>query len=148
MRALILSLAQRNMSQRGVRAAVADVRANNARFNNKRRAINNATLEEARYESRMLYKRFLRAVPSIMETYKMTDITEKKIYEYIRSEWEATSNVRDPRVVDVLLLKGKQELQELVMHYQQQSHVYRRFNWTHNKKPEGFMGNFLERKDM
>ena len=78
----------------------------------------------------------------------MTDITEKKIYEYIRSEWEATSNVRDPRVVDVLLLKGKQELQELVMHYQQQSHVYRRFNWTHNKKPEGFMGNFLERKDM
>merc|ERR1712173_540166 len=106
MRALFLSLAQRNMSQKNVRAAVENVRNNNLRFNSRRRAINNATLEEARYESRMLYKRYLRAVPSIMETYRMTEISERKLYEYIRTEWNATSHVKDPRVVDVLLLKG------------------------------------------
>merc|ERR1712088_54500 len=112
MNSLLFTISRRGNANR-VRDIVAGVRQNNARFSAKRRAINSATMEEARYESRQLYKRYLRAVPGIMETFRVNELSERQIYAYIRAEWDKTKHVKDPRVVDVLLTKGKMELQEL-----------------------------------
>lgn len=101
MNSLVFTLSRRALSPREVNQIVGQVRASNARFDMRRKPINNATLEDARAESRKLYKAYLRAVPEIMENYKVTEISERNIYKFIRSEWEKTSHVTDPRVIGV-----------------------------------------------
>merc|ERR1712131_308815 len=75
MNSLLFTLSRRTLSPREVNQVVGQVRASNARFDLRRKPINNATLEDARAESRKLYKAYLRAVPEIMENYKVTEIS-------------------------------------------------------------------------
>lgn len=148
MNALQFTISKRFLSPRNTQQLIASVKHNNQRFTGKRRGINNLTLAEAQFESRCLYKRYLRSVPELMEKFEITEFSEKRAYELIREEWEKTGYVTDPRVVDLMLLQGKQNLQEMVHFFQQENHVHRRFKPTWKPEPQGFMESFLTQKKM
>ena len=148
MNALQFQISKRFLSPKQTTALVASIKSKNARFTGRRRAINNLTLPEAQFESRMLYKRFLRAVPELMEKFEITEFSEKRAYEIIREEWDKTGYVSDPRVIDLMLLHGKQELQEMVHFFQQENHIHRRFKVTWKPETQGFMDSFLTTKKM
>merc|ERR1712071_186565 len=89
----------------------------------------------------------VRSVPYIMTTFKVAKLTEAQIYSVLREEFSKHGNVTDPRVVDMLVIKGKIELQEQVELWQQRTHFYRRFQETTKKAPDSFMGKFLTQKN-
>merc|ERR1711997_501869 len=109
--------------------------------------IHSQNLEEARKNVRSLYRSYIRSVPYIMTTFKVAKLTEKQLYSVLREEFTKHGNVTDPRVIDMLVIKGKIELQEQVELWQQRTHFYRRFQETTKKNPDSFMGKFLTQKN-
>lgn len=146
MKSAILATSARFMTPRQTMGLVQATVQDNKRFVPGRQ-IHSKNLEEARTEVRSLYRSFVRSVPYIMTTFKVAKLTEKQVYSVLREEFSKHGNVTDPRVVDMLVIKGKIELQEQVELWQQRTHFYRRFQETTKKTPDSFMGKFLTQKN-
>lgn len=146
MKSAVLQTSARFMTPRQTMGLVQATVSDNKRFQPGKQ-IHSQNLEEARRNVRSLYRSYIRSVPYIMTTFKVAKLTEKQLYGVLREEFTKHGNVTDPRVVDMLVIKGKIELQEQVELWQQRTHFYRRFQETTKKQPDSFFGKFLTQKN-
>ncbi|KAF9931713.1 hypothetical protein BGZ65_004763 [Modicella reniformis] len=94
-----------------------------------------------------LYRDFQRGVPEIMRTHQL-DVPMSQIRTKIREEFERHRDVKDLAVIDILLLKGRQEYQETLNAWKQETHIMRYFIKDEAPpKPEGFLEKFLSGRD-
>ncbi|XP_010932910.1 NADH dehydrogenase [ubiquinone] 1 alpha subcomplex subunit 6 [Elaeis guineensis] len=85
---------------------------------------NSASVEEARRRTLDFFKSACRSIPAIMETYNLYDVvTPSQLRSTISSEIRKNAHITNPKVIDVLLFKGMEELGNIVEHAKQRHHV-------------------------
>ncbi|ERM98109.1 hypothetical protein AMTRI_Chr01g103620 [Amborella trichopoda] len=85
---------------------------------------NSASLEEARKRTFEFFKLACRSIPKIMEIYNLYDVvTVSQLRSAVSSEIKRNSNIENPKVIDMLLFKGMEELGNIVQHSKQRHHL-------------------------
>ncbi|KAJ4720396.1 NADH dehydrogenase [ubiquinone] 1 alpha subcomplex subunit 6 [Melia azedarach] len=85
---------------------------------------NSANLEEARSRVFEFFKTACRSLPSIMDMYNLDDVASKsQLRSVISSEIRKNSHVTNPKVIDMLLFKGTEDLNNILEHAKQRHHI-------------------------
>jgi len=85
---------------------------------------NSASLEEARHRVFDFFKQACRSIPTVMEIYNLDDVvTPSQLRSTIAKEIRKNQNVTNPKVIDMLLFNGMEELNNIVEHAKQRHHV-------------------------
>ncbi|KAL2326345.1 hypothetical protein Fmac_025403 [Flemingia macrophylla] len=96
----------------------------NAALRNVKVAPNSASLEEARHRVFDFFRTACRSLPSVMEIYNLYDVTSiSHLRSTIASEIRKNTHVTNPKVIDMLLFKGMEELKNVVDHSKQRHHI-------------------------
>merc|ERR1712241_1174061 len=77
---------------------------------------------EARLRVLALYKAWHRQIPFICVEYDMP-VNPKMCRDKVKEKFLANANVKDTRVIDMLVIKGQQDLQEIVEKWAQPNHI-------------------------
>ncbi|KAF8335798.1 NADH-ubiquinone oxidoreductase Complex1 subunit [Cantharellus anzutake] len=104
------------------------------------------SIAHARARGRALYREWYRNAPGICEIYAL-NVTPALVRARIREGFERHRHVEDPAVLDVVLLKGRQELQETLNGWKQESHMYGKLLADKQRPQKTFMQKFLEGRD-
>ncbi|KAI4500630.1 hypothetical protein M0802_004222 [Mischocyttarus mexicanus] len=96
---------------------------------------------EARRRVLALYKAWCRQVPIMVHEYDIP-YTQEKCLQKIRSEFLRNKYLTDVRVIDLLIIKGQMELQEVVTLWKPVGNLLNHFKDTYNPKPTNFLGKF------
>ena len=83
--------------------------------------------------------------PEICESFAL-NASPNEVRRAIRAEFERNRFVSDPKVIDVLLLKGRQSYQEIMNSWAQDSHVLGITLAPKERPQRTFMQKFLEGK--
>ncbi|KAL4290162.1 hypothetical protein GQ457_14G019580 [Hibiscus cannabinus] len=85
---------------------------------------NSASLEEARGRVFDFFRQACRSIPTIMDIYNLDDVvTKSHLRSTIASEIRRNTHVTNPKVIDMLLFKGMEELNNIVEHAKQRHHI-------------------------
>ncbi|KAG2668910.1 hypothetical protein I3843_14G011100 [Carya illinoinensis] len=85
---------------------------------------NSASLDEARTRVFDFFRAACRSLPTIMEIYTLDDVvTVSQLRSTIASEIRKNSHITNPKVIDMLLFKGMEELNNIVEHAKQRHHI-------------------------
>ncbi|KAG4127063.1 hypothetical protein ERO13_D10G195900v2 [Gossypium hirsutum] len=85
---------------------------------------NSTSLEEARSRVFDFFRKACRSIPTIMDIYNLDDVvTKSELRSSISSEIRKNSHVTNPKVIDLLLFKGMEELNNIVEHAKQRHHI-------------------------
>ncbi|CAJ1978025.1 unnamed protein product [Sphenostylis stenocarpa] len=85
---------------------------------------NSASLEEARQRVFDFFRAASRSLPAVMEIYNLYDVTSiAQLRSTVASEIRKNIHVTDPKVIDMLLFKGMEELKNVVNHSKQRHHI-------------------------
>lgn len=90
------------------------------------RTVVSANLAEAQARSRALYRDFYRSAPEICALYAL-DVPPSTMRAKIRTKFEASRNVRDVAVLDIMLHKGRVDYQETMNAWKQIPHIMKWF---------------------
>jgi NADH dehydrogenase (ubiquinone) 1 alpha subcomplex subunit 6 len=87
----------------------------------------------------------LTQAPEICDIYKL-EITSRQLRRRIRQEFEKNRYVSDLSIIDVLLFKGRIELEETMNSWKQPTHVMRYFQNDEYAQPKTkeFLTNFYQ----
>ncbi|CAG9834161.1 unnamed protein product [Diabrotica balteata] len=102
--------------------------------------------EEARKRVLNLYKAWYRQLPYIVNNYDIPRNVEQ-CREKLRQEFTKFDDIKDIRLIDMLVIKGQMELKEVVNVWKQKGHIMNYFKDTAEPKPKDFLGKFLNGKD-
>eukprot|EP00096_Caligus_rogercresseyi_P002091 TRINITY_DN138_c0_g1_i1.p1 TRINITY_DN138_c0_g1~~TRINITY_DN138_c0_g1_i1.p1 ORF type:complete len:127 (+),score=41.00 TRINITY_DN138_c0_g1_i1:64-444(+) len=81
---------------------------------------------EARYRVIGLYKACYRQIPRMLATHNVPDFNVKTAREALRKRFDANAHIKDIRVIDMMVIKGQQDLKEVVEHWAQPTHIVNR----------------------
>ncbi|XP_015894726.2 NADH dehydrogenase [ubiquinone] 1 alpha subcomplex subunit 6 [Ziziphus jujuba] len=85
---------------------------------------NSASLEEARSRVFDFFREACRSIPSVIDMYNLDDVvTVSRLRSTIASEIRKNSHITDPKVIDMLLFKGTEELNNVLEHAKQRHHL-------------------------
>ncbi|KAL9247769.1 hypothetical protein vseg_021164 [Gypsophila vaccaria] len=85
---------------------------------------NSANVEEARKRVFEFFKTACRSLPSVMEIYNLYDIaTISQLRSNIAAQIRKNAHVNDPKVIDMLVFKGAEELGNVVEQAKQRHHI-------------------------
>ncbi|CAL7947733.1 unnamed protein product [Xylocopa violacea] len=102
--------------------------------------------DEARQRVIKLYKTWYRQIPFILNNCPIPKNAEE-CKAKLREEFRKNANVRDVRVIDVLLIKGQMELQEVLNRWKPPSTLLYYWRDTMPPKPSDFMSKFFRGHD-
>jgi len=91
-----------------------------------------------------LYKAWYRHIPFMVKDFHFPrDVDQCR--DVLRKEFRSKAAVKDIRVIDMLVVKGQQDLKEVVEHWKQNNHIMDK--WFRNdvvaEKPKDFISKFL-----
>ncbi|KAL8529256.1 hypothetical protein ACS0TY_006617 [Phlomoides rotata] len=85
---------------------------------------NSASMEEARRHVFDFFKTACRSIPRIMEVYNLDDVvTPSQLRTTVSSMIRKNAHVTNPKVIDMLIFKGTEELCNIVEHSKQRHHI-------------------------
>ncbi|KAI0063380.1 NADH-ubiquinone oxidoreductase Complex1 subunit [Artomyces pyxidatus] len=101
---------------------------------------------QARQRVLQLYRDWYRGAPEICTLYAL-NIPANEIRSAIRYEFEKNRYVTDPKVIDVLILKGRQEYQETMNCWKQEPHILGILLERRDRPQRSFLQKFYEGRD-
>ncbi|XP_009612066.1 NADH dehydrogenase [ubiquinone] 1 alpha subcomplex subunit 6-like [Nicotiana tabacum] len=85
---------------------------------------NSASLEEARTRTFEFFRMCCRSIPQVMEIYNLHDVVSpSQLRSAAAAHVRKNAGVTNPRVIDMLLFKGMEELKNIVDHSKQRHHI-------------------------
>ncbi|KAK9085037.1 hypothetical protein Sjap_025448 [Stephania japonica] len=85
---------------------------------------NSATFEEARQRTLEFFRKACRSIPTIMQIHNLEDVvTVSRLRSTISSEIRKQAHITNPKVIDMLLFKGFEELNNILEQAKQRHHL-------------------------
>uniref|UniRef100_A9P0K9 NADH dehydrogenase [ubiquinone] 1 alpha subcomplex subunit 6 n=1 Tax=Picea sitchensis TaxID=3332 RepID=A9P0K9_PICSI len=85
---------------------------------------NSQSLEEARKRVFHFFREACRSIPQIMETYNLHEvITTSQLRSVVAAQFRKQAHVTNPKVIDMLIIKGDEELRNCLDHSKQRHHI-------------------------
>lgn len=86
--------------------------------------VSSASVEEARHRALELFRETCKALPTIMEVYNLDEVISRpQLRSKIGAEFRKHAEVTNPKVIDMLVFKGKEELDNCTDHSKQRHHL-------------------------
>ncbi|OAD60807.1 NADH dehydrogenase [ubiquinone] 1 alpha subcomplex subunit 6 [Eufriesea mexicana] len=101
---------------------------------------------DARRRTLNLYKAWYRQIPYIVNNYLLPK-TEAECKQKLREEFKRYAHIRDIRAIDLLLIKGQMELQEICSIWKPTGNLLNYWKDTEEPKPTDFMSKFIAGQD-
>lgn len=109
-------------------------------------AVSRTPMQESAFRVRQLYRAWLLECPHMVELYELP-LSIERSKQQVRAEFRKHKHVEDPRVIDLLVFKGQQELEETNQFWKQKSHIMRYF-YKDEPKETGFLADFYRGKNL
>lgn len=105
-----------------------------------------ASPTHARQRVLQLYRDWYRGAPEICTLFAL-NVPASQIRAAVRQQFEKNRYVSDPKVIDVLLLKGRQDYQETLNCWQQEPHILGILLEKRDRPQRSFLQKFYEGRE-